>query len=168
MSDLETTALRTPAGPRRIVVFLVAAVVLVAVGVAATLWGIPKWQQHNRRVRVTATATELKAFTEAFEAFAENHGDWPSAAAPGTIPAGMETRLRDTGWTAITPISGNFAWLIDADGVHAGISIVATDTTRPLDRDDINELLRMLRADGMPASRLRHNQRNEPLVVLED
>ena len=153
--------------PRSRVVWVLALLV-VAAALAAAWFGIPAWHRHQRQTHAVETAALVEQFVAIFDGFAHAHGEWPVAAAPGTMPTGMESALRDTAWTKPAPIGGKFAWGIDAGGVHAGISVVSADSAHPLDSRSVEELLRTLKSRGFPQARLRLNARNEPMFVLED
>lgn len=157
-------AAKKPSQVRQVLTWLA----FLLAGFAVAYFGLPAWQRHARETRAKETAAAVQQFVKAFEAFASEHGEWPAATSPGAIPVGMENQLRDTPWVRTASIGGKFVWLIDASGVHAAISIVATDPQHPLDARDVDELRRTLRANAFPAARLRQNERGEPVFVLED
>lgn len=153
-------------------VFLTVAFVVFLLSVAASFL-MPAWQQARRVSRAQAVVADLRQYETAFQAFAHDHGDWPSAAAPGTYPEGMDAALKATRWAQPSPIGGRYVWLVDTrergQRLHAFIAIAsAGDDLVSTDRRQLDELLNQAVAAKLTPHRLRLGFRNEPIYVLEN
>lgn len=166
------SAARFSARPDGAFTLLGLSVVLFALSVGFALV-VPAFQHARRVSRARETMADLRQFKAAFERYAHDHGDWPpTVTAPGAIPAGMESALAGTHWTAPTPLGGRYVWLLDSvqRGQHfrAAIGIVTVGNDEVTDdRRDLNRLLAAAQNDGLEWHRLRLGFRNEPVYVLE-
>ena len=90
---------------------------LLEIGVATLLIGllaavaVPQLKKSIVAARSKAVTNDLRAFTQAFQAYLREKGDWPPGqAAAGEIPPGMAGYLRQSNWEKITPIGGYYRW----------------------------------------------------------
>lgn len=149
----------------------ISAIVLALSAIA--VWAVPALQRARREARASAIVHDLRAFAQAFQAYAHAHGDWPSAdASPGNVPAGMTARLRETNWTRPTPIGGHYTWKVGT--LHRGrryaaaIVIVSTDRNATTeDRAQLQEIDRQIDDGNFATGNFRLGFRHQLLFVLE-
>jgi prepilin-type N-terminal cleavage/methylation domain-containing protein len=99
--------------------------VVVIIGMLAAL-AIPAFQKVRRRAQNSATVNGFRVFSQAFEQYMSENGQWPPNVRPGQLPAALSdgASIRVNTWQAKTPIGGQWNW--DAGGtagLTAGISI---------------------------------------------
>ena len=90
---------------------------LLEIGVATLLIGllaavaVPQIRRMIVTARSKAVANDLRTFTQAFQTYLREKGDWPPRPAmAGEIPPGMAGYLRQSNWEKITPIGGYYRW----------------------------------------------------------
>jgi prepilin-type N-terminal cleavage/methylation domain-containing protein len=93
-------------------------IVVVIIGLLAAI-AIPAFLNSRTRSQATAIANNFRVYSQAFEVFVTDTGQWPPDAQPGGIPAGMENSLRS--WNEPTPVGGQWDW----DRGVLGISVRA-------------------------------------------
>lgn len=98
-------------------------VVVVIVGLLAAI-AIPTFVRLQRNAQDARFISDLRTFSEAFEAFAMKNGRWPANAGSGVVPAGMSGEFRDADWTGMNSLGGRWNWDYRYAGVTAGISTV--------------------------------------------
>ena len=156
----------------------VRAFTLVEIGLAALIIGlmavlaIPQFKKSILVTRSETTINDLRVFSQAFQAYLHDKGDWPPETEAGGIPSGMEGYLRESNWTHASPIGGCYNW--DKNQLHGGkhlraaIAIsskgenrVTTDMAQLLDID--------LRYDdgNLSTGSFRLGAANEPVFVIE-
>lgn len=143
-------------------------VLLFAIALGAT-FAVPAWQHAGRVSRARRTVAALAAFANAFQDYAQRHGDWPAAVdAPGAYPAGMDAALGHA-WAQPTPIGGRYVWLVQTrergERLRAAIGIVGAVSE---DRRQLEQLAAAAKAAGVGAPRLRFGFRDQPVYVLEE
>jgi type II secretory pathway pseudopilin PulG len=148
------------------------AVTLVLICGVANL-AVPLVGNIRRESRASAVAADLREFAAAFKSYAQTRGDWPAPeAAPGVIPAGMETSLRGTNWAQVTPLGGRYTWAPNTmqrgERIRAAI-VITPDQQHPVspDRRQLAALDRTLDDGTFDTGQFRLGFRNHPLFVLE-
>ena len=141
---------------------------LFALALAAS-FAVPAWQQAQRVSRARQTVAALERFANAFQDYAEHHGDWPGAVtAPGASPTGMDAALGPA-WAQPAPIGGRYVWLVQTreagERLRAAIGIVGAVTE---DRRQMEQLALAAKAAGVEAPRLRFGFLHQPVYVLEE
>lgn len=125
------------------------------------------------RARSTAVQNDLRVFAAAFQAYANEHGDWPAGdGTPAAFPPGMEGVLGQTGWQNRTPIGGRYAWDPGStqQGGHYRAAIVIASVADDPVSDDIRQLEDLDRRmdDGdLDSGNLILGFQNQPVYVLE-
>lgn len=82
--------------------------VVVIIGLLAML-GLPALQRVHERSMVSRLANDFRQFESAFQRYALEQGQWPDAAAPGAIPAGLNGLLPES-FTRPSPLGGLYQW----------------------------------------------------------
>lgn len=90
------------------------------VGILTSI-SIPAFQSARQSSLASSLAYNFRTYSQAFEIYCLDHGDWPADATPGVIPAGMQDDLPN--FTETTAIGGNWDWENNAAGVTAGVSL---------------------------------------------
>jgi len=90
---------------------------LLGIGVATLFIGLlavaaaPQLKKLIITARSKAVIADLHAFTQAFQLYLREKGDWPPGpAAAGEIPSGMVGYLQQSDWAKSTPIGGYYHW----------------------------------------------------------
>ena len=90
---------------------------------------MPALKKNAINARSSAVMNDLRVYSGAFQAYAQEHGDWPpGGGAPGVFPAGMEGYLSQTNWSRTTPIGGNYQFATQSPqggGRYAAVIIIA-------------------------------------------
>src|SRR5258708_5162574 len=82
---MSTTSPRFRHGKTRGFTLVEIMVVVVIIGLLAAL-AIPAIRRSQRSSQNTRVINDFRVFTQAFEIFNTNNGDWPVTAAPGVMP----------------------------------------------------------------------------------
>ena len=120
-----------------------------------------------------ATLDDLRRFAGSFQAYARDHGDWPSANfVPGRIPPGMEKYLADSHWTQRSPIGGHYVWLRhtpQAGGRYAAaIAIVSSGESRVTnEREPLEGIDRAIDDGDLSAGSFFLGYHDYPVYILE-
>jgi prepilin-type N-terminal cleavage/methylation domain-containing protein len=147
-------------------------VVIFIISVIAA-FAVPALKTVVLESRARALANDLRVFAGAFQAYAQEKGDWPSGeSAPGTVPAGMTALLGKTNWERVTPIGGHYTWapnsLQQGERYRAAILISSTDSSRvSSDKRQLQEVDRTIDDGDLDAGNLRLGYRNFPVFVIE-
>lgn len=91
--------------------------VVLIISVLATLV-VPTMAKLKRRAKTSVLVNDFRAFSTAFDGYAQEFGKYPAETAVGVFPAGMDGRLNRTAWTRITPMGGKYDW--DNNQLHFG------------------------------------------------
>ena len=83
-------------------------IVVVIIGLLAAI-AIPAFQRMNERSMASRLTNDFRQFEAAFQRYALENGQMPSAAGIGVVPTGMAGYLPDT-FTQTSPIGGNYQW----------------------------------------------------------
>lgn len=107
--------LRSSAGFSLVELAVVVGILSIIIAIA-----VPSAMQLLLQARATAVENDLRVFTAAFQAYANEHGDWPAGdGTPAALPDGMAGSLAPTNWAARTPIGGHYTW--DPNSLHQGL-----------------------------------------------
>jgi prepilin-type N-terminal cleavage/methylation domain-containing protein len=147
----------------------------VVVGILSIVIAIavPSSAQLLMQARARATENDLRIFSAAFQAYANEHGDWPAGdGTPGAFPPGMAGFLGETNWQKRTPLGGNYAW--DPNSLQQGsryraVIVITSSPSNPV-TDSREQLLKVDRAldDGdLTAGNFLLGYRESPVFVLE-
>ncbi len=116
---------------------------------------------------------DLRVYSGAFQAYAQEHGDWPpGGGAPGTFPPGMEGYLGQTNWSRTTPIGGNYQFATQSPqqgGRYSAVIIIASVGTNKV-TSDFNQLSSIdtkLDDGNLNTGNFFLGYRNFPVFVLE-
>jgi prepilin-type N-terminal cleavage/methylation domain-containing protein len=152
---------------------------LVELGVAVLIIGViaavsvPSLKKNAINARTSATMNDLRVFAGAFQAYAQEHGDWPpGGGGPGVVPAGMEGYLNTTNWSRKSPIGGYYQFATQspqAGGRYAAVIIIAGTQDSPVS-SDVNQLSDMdkkLDDGNLYTGNFFLGYRNYPVFVLE-
>jgi type II secretory pathway pseudopilin PulG len=81
---------------------------VLIIGILAAA-SVPALKKNTINARSSAVMNDLRVYSGAFQAYAQEHGDWPpGGSSPGVFPAGMDGYLSATNWSRKTPIGGNY------------------------------------------------------------
>ncbi|MDB6113122.1 MAG: pulG 1, partial [Lacunisphaera sp.] len=98
-------------------------VVVVIIGLLASL-AVPAFQRVIHASENSRVVNDFRVFSNAFETYASENGNWPANAGAGVIPAGMSNNFKNVTWVSNTIIGGRWNWdNSTASGGIAGISI---------------------------------------------
>lgn len=148
------------------------AVVVTIISILAAL-ALPISQKLFFRTRSTAVQNDLRVFASAFQAYANEHGDWPAGdGTPAAYPPGMEGFLGPTAWKNRTAIGGHYAWDPDSTqlGGHYRAAIVIMSTSGEPVIDDIRQLQDLddrIDDGNLATGNLILGYQNMPVYVLE-
>lgn len=147
-------------------------VVVFIISVVAAL-AVPHFKQAQLNARSSAVMNDLRVFTGGFQAYAQSRGDWPpGSGAPGELPAGTETYLRQTNWERTTPIGGRYTWALNSlqqGERHRAVIVIASveDNTVTADRRQLEDLDRKMDDGDLETGNLRLGYRNYPVFIIE-
>jgi len=147
-------------------------IVVLIIGVLAAL-SVPALKQNTLDARSSAVMNDLRVFSGAFQAYAQEHGDWPAGGvAPGVVPPGMEAYLNATTWGRTTPIGGNYQWDTNSQqggAPYAAVIVIASSATSSV-TSDYNQLVdidRKMDDANLSSGNFFLGYRNYPVFVLE-
>jgi type II secretory pathway pseudopilin PulG len=148
------------------------AVVVLVIGILAAL-SVPAMKKNALNARSSAVMNDLRVYAGAFQAYAQEHGDWPpGGGAPGTFPAGMDGYLSSTNWSRITPIGGNYQFATQspqAGGRYAAVIIISSTANNPVtsDANQLTDIDTKLDDGNLSTGNFFLGYRNYPVFVLE-
>jgi prepilin-type N-terminal cleavage/methylation domain-containing protein len=147
------------------------AVVTGILGVIVAI-ALPAFNRILVSARASAAAGDLRVFVGAFQAQAQQAGDYPPDAGIGVMPPLMQGSLGDTGWLRETPIGGRYNW--ESDRTVAGVRYRAAIAIRTLDPAQVSVDQRLLVAldrlldDGnLATGQFFLGLGNEPVFIIE-
>jgi prepilin-type N-terminal cleavage/methylation domain-containing protein len=147
-------------------------IVIFIISILAAL-AVPAFKQALLESRARAVANDLRVYAGAFQAYAQEKGDWPAGdAVPGAFPSGMGGSLSKTNWERVTPIGGRYTWAPDSlhqgERYHAAIVLSSTaDTTISSDKKQLLEIDRTIDDGDLDTGNFRLGYRNFPVFVIE-
>jgi type II secretory pathway pseudopilin PulG len=148
------------------------AVVVLIIGILAAV-SVPALKKNEINARSSAVMNDLRVYSGAFQAYAQEHGDWPpGGGAPGVFPAGMEGYLSQTNWSRVTPIGGYYQFATQspqAGGRYAAVIIIASvgSNTVTSDFNQLSNIDTKLDDGNLSTGNFFLGYRNYPVFVLE-
>jgi type II secretory pathway pseudopilin PulG len=152
---------------------------LLGIGVATLLIGllavvaVPQGKRFIIAARSDAVIDDLRAFTQAFQAYLRKNGDWPpEQATAGQLPPGMAGYLRQPDWGKNTPIGGCYNWeknkKHNGRTVPAAIAISSNGRFKVTsDRAQLEDLDRKIDDGNLATGSFLLGFANAPLYILE-
>ncbi|HXQ81288.1 MAG TPA: hypothetical protein VN775_08255 [Opitutaceae bacterium] len=123
--------------------------------------------------RSSVVMNDLRVYAGAFQAYAQEHGDWPPGGMPpGVFPPGMEGYLSQTNWGRVTPIGGFYQFATQSPqggGRYAAVIIIASVGANTVTSDSIqlSDIDRKLDDGNLSTGNFFLGFRNYPVFVLE-
>jgi type II secretory pathway pseudopilin PulG len=148
--------------------------VVLIIGLLAAA-AVPALKRNAINARTSAVMNDLRVYSGAFQAYAQEHGDWPpGGGAPGTFPAGMDGYLSQTNWSRKTPIGGLYQFATQSPqggNRYAAVIIIASDPAggNPVtsDANQLADLDKKLDDGNLATGNFFLGYRNYPVFVLE-
>ena len=134
-------------------------IVVGIIGLLAAL-AIPAFLSSRNRSQATAIANNFRVYSEAFEIYATETGDWPPDAGPGGMPDGMSERLRN--WNERTPVGGQWDWDRGVLGISAGVTLINANAS-----DSVLERIDRVLDDGNLSTGRFQELGNGVTLILE-
>lgn len=134
---------------------------------------VPALKKNAINARSSAVMNDLRVYSGAFQAYAQEHGDWPpGGGAPGVFPPGMEGYLNQTNWSRTTPIGGNYQFATQspqAGGRYAAVIIISTVGSNAVSSDynQLSDIDTKLDDGNLNTGNFFLGYRNYPVFVLE-
>jgi prepilin-type N-terminal cleavage/methylation domain-containing protein len=148
------------------------AVVVLIIGILAAL-SVPALKKNAINARSSAVMNDLRVYSGAFQAYAQEHGDWPpGGGAPGTFPAGMDGYLSQTNWSRVSPIGGYYQFATQSPqggGRYAAVIIIASSGSNNVTSDvkQLTDIDTKLDDGNLNTGNFFLGYRNYPVFVLE-
>jgi hypothetical protein len=134
---------------------------------------VPALKKNTLNARSSAVMNDLRVFAGAFQAYAQEHGDWPpGGAAPGVIPPGMDGYLSQTSWARVTPIGGSYQFATQSPqngGRYAAVIVIASNGDNVVSSDflQLSDIDTKLDDANLATGNFFLGYRNYPVFVLE-
>jgi type II secretory pathway pseudopilin PulG len=134
---------------------------------------VPALKKNAINARSSAVMNDLRVFAGAFQAYAQEHGDWPAGGlGPGVFPTGMDGYLGQTNWSRRTPIGGNYEFATQspqAGGRYAAVIMIASTPGNPVTSDaaQLTEIDKKLDDGNLNTGNFFLGYQNSPVFVLE-
>jgi type II secretory pathway pseudopilin PulG len=147
-------------------------VVVLVIGILAAA-SVPALKKNTLNARSSAVMNDFRVFAGAFQAYAQEHGDWPpGGGAPGVFPPGMDGYLGQTNWMRTTPIGGNYQFATQSPqggGRYAAVIIISSTTNNPVssDANQLSDIDQKLDDGNLATGNFFLGFRNYPVFVLE-
>ncbi len=145
---------------------------VLIIGILAAL-AVPALKKNAINARSSAVLNDLRVYAGAFQAYAQEHGDWPpGGGGPGVFPPGMDGYLSQTNWSRTTPIGGNYQFATQspqAGGRYAAVIIIASSANNPVSSDfnQLSDMDKKLDDGNLATGNFFLGFRNYPVFVLE-
>jgi len=139
-------------------------IVVVIIGLLAAL-AIPAFQRIQRASQNSRVVNDFRVFTQAFETYATENGNWPANVGAGVVPAGMVNTFKVGNWQATTTIGGRWNWDNSlSSGGAAGITIQNFTCTDA----QLMEIDAKIDDGDLTSGKLRKTTANKFTLVLEE
>ena len=145
---------------------------VLIIGILAAV-SVPALLKSRINTRSSVVMNDLRVFAGAFQAYAQEHGDWPPGGmAPGVFPPGMDGYLNQTNWGRVTPIGGNYQFATQspqAGGNYAAVIVISSVPGNPVSSDyiQLSDIDRKLDDGNLATGNFFLGYRNYPVFVLE-
>ena len=143
-------------------------ITIVSICIAAV---VPRLQSSKRQAMASTIVNDLRTFTGAFEAYAQERGTFPAEVAAGVVPPEVADRLNNTAWKRPTPIGGHYNW--DSGQTHYGVTYraviqISETSTSPMIQDlELWEVIDKLMDDGnLLTGSFRLGAGDEPIYII--
>ena len=141
-------------------------IVVAIIGLLAAI-AVPGFLRARRRSRVTKVANDLRVFSEAFQIYCLEYGQYP----PDThnvLPAGMEEYIKQKNWDADV-WGGHYNWEGPSWGQggsypYAGISLFETTATQ----ETLRELDSMVDDGDLAVGKFRLTPNGRYTYIIEE
>ncbi len=146
------------------------AVLIIGVLAAAA---VPALKQNAQNARSSTVMNDFRVFAAAFQAYAQEHGDWPAGGSPpGAFPPGMDGYLSRTNWARPSPIGGSYQFAVQspqAGGRYAAVIIIASSRGNRVSSDarQLADIDTKLDDGNLSTGNFFLGYRNYPVFVLE-
>ncbi len=146
--------------------------VVLIIGILAAL-AVPALKKNALNARSSAVMNDLRVYAGAFQAYAQEHGDWPpGGGGPGVFPPGMDGYLNQTNWSRTTPIGGNYQFATQTPqqgGRYAAVIIISSTANNPVSSDfnQLSDIDKKLDDGNLASGNFFLGYRNYPVFVLE-
>lgn len=147
-------------------------IVVLIIGLVMSI-AVPQIRKSIIIARSDALINDLRVFSQAFQQYMHEKGDWPADdAAPGVAPTGMETYLRQSNWSRRSPIGGHYAWQNPSrhggQKIQACIGVVSVgEEGVSSDRIQLEDIDRRIDDGNLATGSFRLGFGNEPLLIVE-
>ena len=145
--------------------------VVAIISILAAL-AVPVARKVVARAKSDTVLNDLRVFAGAFQAYVHERGDWPAGSSAGVIPAGMTGYLRQSNWTRVSPIGGNYYW--NPNSVQNGtryraLIIISSVSRNPVssDRNLLTAIDRKIDDGNLATGNFQLGVRNYPIYILE-
>lgn len=121
-----------PAPPAAAFTLVEIMISVVIIGLLAMI-AVPAITRVQQTAKNKRFISDLRVFTQSFETYALENGNWPPNAGSGVVPTGMAGAVSEK-WRAVNSLGGRWNWDRDLN-VSAGISatnITASDVQMTL------------------------------------
>ncbi|HMD60503.1 MAG TPA: type II secretion system protein [Opitutaceae bacterium] len=145
---------------------------MLIIGILAAA-SVPALMRNTLTTRSSAVMNDLRVYAGAFQAYAQEHGDWPpGGGAPGAFPPGMEGYLNQTNWGRVTPIGGLYQFATQSPqhgGRYAAVIVIASVGSNHVSSDfiQLSDIDRKLDDGNLNSGNFFLGFRNYPVYVLE-
>lgn len=112
-------------------------IAVVIIGLLAAI-AIPAFNRVRQSARNNSFISDLRTFTQSFENYSLENGEWPPTSGAGVIPAGLSGEVGLV-WTTRNSVGGRWNWDRNVN-VSAGISTTSVLSTES-DMRDIDALI---------------------------
>jgi type II secretory pathway pseudopilin PulG len=151
---------------------LVQVMLSMAIGSIVISAAVPKVKKAELESRATIVVSDLRTFSAAFEAYAQERGGWPGEVNAGVMPPEMAERLGPTGWLRPSPLGGQYNW--EANQMHGGVRYRAALSISATEKADLvvnEELLlaidRILDDGNLATGNFRTGVNHDPLYLIQ-
>lgn len=147
-------------------------IVIIIIGIIMAV-AIPQIKRIVIMTRSEALITDLRVFSQAYEHYLQEKGDWPpEEPTPGVYPSGMDGFLRQSNWSKKSPVGGFYNW--ERQIRHNGQKIqaaIAVSSFGPdsvsSDRMQLEDVDRRFDDGNLSTGKFRLGYKNEPVLILE-
>lgn len=147
-------------------------VVIFIISVMAAL-AVPTYMRIRTNARSAAVINDLRVFANAFQSYASDRGDWPTATTePGVVPPGMQGYLSSTNWERTTPIGGLYTYAANTtqggERYRAALIISTVGENKvTAEQRQLEDIDHKIDDGDLDTGNFRLGYRNQPVFVIE-